>query len=75
MNFPATEAELKKAGYVLVKKAPCRGRTCTVQIHWYKTPARKFMPLSQVASEPGFLLQPHWIDCVNANDFRQEKAV
>lgn len=73
MKYPVTEAELKKAGYELLKKALCRGNRCGTQIHWYKTPQGKHMPLSKVEGEPGFLLQPHWIDCVNAQDFRKEK--
>lgn len=73
MKFPATEAELLKGGYTLQRKAPCRGNRCGVQVHWYKTKTGKFMPLSKVDSEPGFLLQPHFIDCVNSADFRKEK--
>lgn len=79
MKFPATSAELTKAGYRLYKKTLCRGNRCGTQIHWYQTPDRKLMPLSVVVQtvpvDPKIeiRLQPHFIDCVNAADFRKEK--
>jgi hypothetical protein len=73
MKFPATEHELKQAGYVAKSKAHCLGKNCSVLLHWYQTPAGKMMPLSQKSGEPGIILEPHFATCHNAQDFRKEK--
>lgn len=71
MKFPATQAELLKGGYVFSKQSQCQGRDCRVMLRWYKTAQGRFMPLSVVPGEPGLLFRPHFIDCVNAQDFRK----
>lgn len=74
MKFPATLHELEANGYKPQGKDHCLGKTCSALIHWFKTPAGKNMPLSQRAGEPGLILEPHFLSCPNASDFRKEKS-
>lgn len=69
MNWPATRAELRKAGWqetVSTKKC-----SCGVDMFWFITPAKKWIPLSFVKGlAPVVKLEPHHASCKNVKDFK-----
>jgi hypothetical protein len=72
VKYPAAPHTLIEAGYKLVRKSTCRGANCDVQIHWYLTPSGKHLPLSYVPQT--LLLEPHFVSCPNAPEFRKAKG-
>jgi len=69
MNWPMTEPDLVVNRYVFHFAVRCKGRTCSALLKWYRTPAGKWMPVSQVAGKPD-LWEPHWASCPDAKDFK-----
>lgn len=73
MKFPASQHELEAAGYRLNHQSYCLGRNCSELLYWYHTPAGKMMPFSKRPGEPGMTLEPHFVSCKSAQQFRKEK--
>ena len=63
-EFPKTDTALVAAGYVFDGTGRCSGRDCRAEIEWWITPKNKRIPLNAGS------LEPHWVDCPNAKDFR-----
>ena len=70
-KFPSTDAELKAAGYVFTGSAKCQGTFCQTWIYWYLTPNGKRLPMSKVVNCPGDILEPHFLVCICAKEFRR----
>lgn len=69
IRWPATDDELKRAGYVDTFRAKTCG--CGKPMCWYKTPAGKWIPLSMLDR---LHWTPHWAVCTNAKLFRRAMA-
>jgi hypothetical protein len=76
MPVPNNSNDLKALGYVYDNDSHCRG--CGAPIEWWITPKGKKMPLSAVivgslaAGNRKEILEPHWVSCPNADDFRKK---
>jgi hypothetical protein len=66
MPFPATFAELLKAGYSYSGSGNCR--KCRARILWYRTPNDARIPINPDATT-------HWSSCPYAKDFKKAKEV
>jgi hypothetical protein len=63
MGLPATEADLKAAGYSYYNRTQCR--KCLAEIEFWTTPKGKLTPL-----DAGTLVS-HFGTCPNAAEFRK----
>jgi hypothetical protein len=68
ISWPATFAELEKAGYVYLGGKECE---CGSSFLWWRTPAGKAMPISVIE---GDRLVPHHAVCENVKRFRAANA-
>lgn len=66
LKFPVRRKELVAAGY---RDSCTRGscRSCGASFEWWWTPNENWMPVSNL---PNGLLQPHHIDCPDAQRYR-----
>ena len=67
-SFPRTEAELAAQGYFFINSGKCKDPDCAAEIWWYRTPARKHIPLDART------LEPHWPTCKASAKFGRAKT-
>ena len=75
--IPDNSNDLRALGYEYVNDSNCRG--CGARIEWWITPRGKRIPMepkivgSITAGDRREIVEPHWQNCPNADDFRKKR--
>ena len=74
-----TLEKLREAGYEYVERGKCLAPACNVEIFWFVTPNKKWMPMERFsaplpagpgdAPAPPILFRPHFSSCPDARKF------